>query len=103
MNTGYCRESDHCVCGGDTEGVRAGCHNWVKATDPNYERRATPPEPLDQPAELPPLPEPRAIRATSAFPKVYALAYTADQMQEYARLARAALRSDPVAATGDKS
>lgn len=30
------------------------------------------------------LPEPRAIRAGHSFPKVYAQAYTADQMREYA-------------------
>lgn len=34
------------------------------------------------PSLLPELPEPRAIRAGHSFPKVYATAYTADQMSE---------------------
>lgn len=34
--------------------------------------------------EYPALPEHRAIRAGHSFPKVYALAYTDDQMKEYA-------------------
>lgn len=49
-------------------------------------------------SDLPPLPEPRAIRAGLSFPKVWALAYTADQMREYAigaRLARTAAPSEP--------
>lgn len=25
----YCSEHGRCVCGGDTEGVRRGCSNWV--------------------------------------------------------------------------
>lgn len=40
--------------------------------------------------DLPELPEPRAIRAGHAFPKVYASAYTADQMREYGRACAAA-------------
>lgn len=27
---GHCADGNHCVCGGDTEGVRAQCDNWVK-------------------------------------------------------------------------
>lgn len=27
---GYCRQHDHCVCGGDTQRVREGCGSWVK-------------------------------------------------------------------------
>ncbi len=52
-------------------------------------------------ADLPPLPELRAIRAGHSFPKVYALGYTADQMQEYARaaIAAAAPAGEPVAIT----
>lgn len=38
-------------------------------------------------SELPPLPETRAIRAGATWPKTYALAYTADQMREYAHAA----------------
>jgi hypothetical protein len=30
IETGYCSEGDRCVCGGDTEGVRRSCGNWVK-------------------------------------------------------------------------
>lgn len=50
-------------------------------------------------ADLPPLPELRAIRAGHSFPKVYALGYTADMMQEYARaaIAAAAPAGEPVA------
>ncbi len=55
----------------------------------------SPAHPLEGPRELPPLPEPRAIRAGHSFPKVYALAYTADQMQEYARTALAASGLSP--------
>lgn len=49
-------------------------------------------------ADLPPLPELRAIRAGHSFPKVYALGYTADMMQEYARaaIAAAAPAGEPV-------
>jgi hypothetical protein len=44
-------------------------------------------------ATLPELPETRAIRAGDGFPKAYALAYTADQMKEYAQAAITADRS----------
>lgn len=56
-----------------------------------WNRRATPSAEVSD-EELPPLAEPRAIRAGDGFPKVYALAYTADQVRQAQREAIAADR-----------
>lgn len=78
-----CKRGGSCACGGGVCG---------KSTS-----RATPPSSSTAEDDLLPLPEPRAIRAGHSFPKVYALAFTADQMRAYGQeCARAALKGGGV-------